>query len=146
MDPGDDLVDVGKGTIHREMDSAALGHAGDDWAFGNEEGRSLLDDMFERREAHARMAEQWEKRFQQLERKQADDTKRLESQHAEDSETIQGLQEQVSHLLHSSNGYHQIRHRLIDNYISLGQEGFFPRSRIESGNQAAHWGDANSTC
>ena len=55
MDPGDNLFDVGKGTIQKEMDSASLGHAGDDWAFGNEEGRSLLDDMFERREAHARM-------------------------------------------------------------------------------------------
>lgn len=127
--PNDYVPEV-MSTMESAIKGAGVGHAGDECTYGNEEGRSLLHDLSDVKAEQQRQSEKWERNWEKFESRQNQDKERIES-----------LEDRISYLLHSSNGYHNIRHQFLDNLITLGTTDPPSRVRIEKGSMAAHWGD-----
>lgn len=127
--PNDDVTEVALSIMESAINGAGVGQAGDECTCGNEEGRSLLYDLSDVKAEQQRQSENWERNWE-----------KFESRQNQDKERIKSLEDRISYLLHSSNGYHDIRHRFLDNFITLGTTDPPSRVRIEKGNMAAHWG------
>jgi hypothetical protein len=129
MQADDDIDVVAKERLRKAVQSARLGEAGKELAYGNEAGRGLLRDVHEMKEMMKRMQLQLVEHQAQFDRHQAQ---------------INRLQHRVDILTPDAERYYSIRHRFIDVYRrdvlrDVDQEGL---DRIDRGNETAHEGDA----
>lgn len=129
MQADDDIEVVAKERLRKAVQSARLGEAGKEIAYGNEAGRGLLGHVHEMKETMKTMQLQFVEHQAQIDRHQAQ---------------INRLQHRVDILTPDAERYYNIRHRFIDVYRRdvLGdadQEGL---DRINRGNGTAHEGDA----
>ena len=136
MRADDDLNVVAKERLGKAVQSAELGSAGKENAYGNEEGRGLLGHVHEMKDMMKRMQSQLQNHTLQFVDYQA----QIDRHQAQ----IDRQQAQIDILTTDAERYYSIRHRFIDVYRrdilrDVDQEGL---DRINMGNGTAHEGDA----
>ncbi|OCK89838.1 uncharacterized protein K441DRAFT_680863 [Cenococcum geophilum 1.58] len=136
MEADDDIDAVAQERLGKAVQSARLGDAGKELAYGNEAGRGLLGDVHEMKEMMKRMQSQLQTQSLQFVEHQAQFDHHLA--------LINRLQHRVDILTPDAERYYSIRHRFIDVYRrdilrDVDREGL---DRIDMGNGTAHEGDA----